>query len=82
MVMYVVVGLAILVGFAGLPPWLIATLALALASVEWAKHYRAFRRARAWGFTWAADGIVLQPAAHAIFVCSVGYAAGWLLRLL
>lgn len=68
-------------GYAGMPPWVIAASAIALASLSYAEHYRLYRRGQELGLGGLVEGTMLRSVFHAVVAAGGAYGGGWVLRV-
>ena len=68
-------------GYAGMPPWVIAASAIALASLSYAEHYRLYRRGQELGLTDILESTMLRSVFNALVAAGGAYGVGWLFRL-
>lgn len=68
-------------GFAGMPPWVIAASAIALASLSYAENYKLYRRGQELGLTDVLVSTVSRSAFNAAMAAGGAYGVGWLLLI-
>lgn len=67
--------------YSGLPPWVIAASAMALAALSYAEQNRAYRRGQELGLTDVLEVTVLRSMTNAVVAAGIAYAGGWLARV-
>ena len=82
MLAYLAIVGASLAGYAGLPPWTIAAAVIALASISYAEHRRAYERGRDLGLFEIVDAVMLRSVFNAVMASGIAYAFGYVLRLI
>ena len=68
-------------GYTGMPPWVIAASAIALASLSAAKHYRLYRRGQELGLSDVLDRTMLKrcltPSLRQVAHMGVVFCSDW-----
>lgn len=73
---------AALGGLGGMPVWVVAVSAIALALLSYAQHEALYLKANASGFSRMVDLTLLRSAFNALVAASASYGGGYLLHLL
>ncbi len=82
MLAYLAILGACIAGYAGVAPWAIAVSAIALMSLSYAEHHGLYRKGQELGLTDVMEWTLLRSAFNAVVAAGMGYAGGWILRLL
>lgn len=80
MLAYLAILGATVSGYAGVKPWVIAAVAIALASISYVQHAHLYERGRELGLVSLLDSTLLRSLGNALAVASFCYAFGWVWR--
>jgi hypothetical protein len=69
-------------GYAGLGPWIIPGAAIALASISYGEHLRAYARGRELGMHAIIDSVMVRSVCNAVVASAVAYGFGWFMRVI
>ena len=81
MIAYFALSAAAFGGYAGLGPWVIGVISLALTALSFTGIAPLYQSAEQNGFTWVTRSTLIQSIAHAVTASGVCYAAGAVFRL-
>ncbi len=78
---YLAIFGAALAGYGGMPPYVIAVAAIALASLSYAAHGHLYGQAQELGLLRVVNSVLLRSFANGLLAAGVAYGGGWILRL-
>lgn len=81
MIGYFALSAAAIGGYAGLGPWVIGVISLALTALSYTDIAPLYQRAEQHGFTWVTRSTLIQAVSHALTASAVAYAAGAVFRV-
>lgn len=77
---YMAIFGAAMAGYGGMPPYVIAVAAIALASLSYATHEHLYDQAHELGLLRLVNSVLLRSFANGFLAAGIAYGGGWVLR--